>query len=567
MCGLRNRLCLRAVMRPQAPSSASASLPRYIAMSLNRSYSTAINDSLNGARAALDLSVTVIEAVIDFFVNTYRSTFLCFLQLVLQAGVAVLAAAVAEATTVVESAANGIANNIHQTFSAATSAVQSAISAANRVPGINIPTPNLSPPDLSSLQSLTLPTTLQDQLTNLNNQLPTLDELRQIVDNIINTPFSDLKGEINATFASLSTDPNLLPVPSMVNIEFCDKFDTSMIDNLSSDLKRVSETGTMLALCAAISIAGTYCLVQWGLMRGLTAHLSKIANRWNIGTTPEGNLSESALLSMSSEISHPLLCLLSKWLHLRSSPEWLLYYVFCPPALSCLFTGVCGIIVVQLQILDLHRLRSRYWVGKISVEVVAISNVIYTSLNSSITGQSVEYAQTLNSQMDGIQTAVNSGIFGWINTTTTVLNDTIAGAYADIQTAINTAFGGTMLDSPMQNLMQCILGNKVDEIETALTFLQSNLVFDIPRLNSSALLLSQDAIEEVVQAIAEAAVGGSAANPAGLVGNIVEIYEASLKKEQLMYAIFMALWIGVIIMGIGFIIVDECQRICRRHKM
>jgi hypothetical protein len=352
----------------------------------------------------------------------------------------------------------------------------------------------------------------------------------------------------------------------MVNIEFCDKFDTSMIDNLSSDLKRVSETGTMLALCAAISMAGTYCLVQWGLMRGLTAHLSKIANRWNIGTTPEGNLSESALLSMSSEISHPLLCLLSKWLHLRSSPEWLLYYVFCPPALSCLFTGVCGIIVVQLQILDLHRLRSRYW-GKISVEVAAISNVIYTSLNSSITGQSVEYAQTLNSQMDGIQTAVNSGIFGWINTTTTVLNDTIAGAYADIQTAINTAFGGTMLDSPMQNFMQCILGNKVDEIETALTFLQSNLVFDIPRLNSSALLLSQDAIEEVVQAIAEAVVGGSAANPAGLVGNIVEIYEASLKKEQLMYAIFMALWIGVIIMGIGFIIVDECQRICRRHKM
>ncbi|KAJ7804463.1 hypothetical protein B0H14DRAFT_3774498 [Mycena olivaceomarginata] len=508
----------------QAASSASASLPRYIAMSLNRSYSRAINDSLNGARAALDLSVTVIEAVIDFF-------------LVLQAGVAVLAAAVAEVDKlyIAQQLSSNLRQMVLQTtfsrrFSAATSAVQSAISAANRVPGINIPTPNLSPPDLSSLQSLTLPTTLQDQLTNLNNQLPTLDELRQIVDNIINTPFSDLKGEINATFASLSTDPNLLPVPSMVNIEFCDKFDTSMIDNLSSDLKRVSETGTMLALCAAISMAGTYCLVQW-----------------NIGTTPEGNLSESALLSMSSEISHPLLCLLSKWLHLRSSPEWLLYYVF----------WVCGIIVVQLQILDLHRLRSRYW-GKISVEVAAISNVIYTSLNSSITGQSVEYAQTLNSQMDGIQTAVNSGIFGWINTTTTVLNDTIAGAYADIQTAINTAFGGTMLDSPMQNFMQCILGNKVDEIETALTFLQSNLVFDIPRLNSSALLLSQDAIEEVVQAIAEAAVGGSAANPAGL---------ASLKKEQLMYAIFMALWIGVIIMGIGFIIVDECQRICRRHKM
>ena len=80
----------------QAASSASASLPRYIAISLNRSYSTAINDSLNTAQAALDLSITVVEAVIDFFVDTYRSTFLCFLELVVQAGLAVLAAAVAE---------------------------------------------------------------------------------------------------------------------------------------------------------------------------------------------------------------------------------------------------------------------------------------------------------------------------------------------------------------------------------------------------------------------------------------------------------------------------------------
>ncbi|KAJ7934041.1 hypothetical protein B0H13DRAFT_2306067 [Mycena leptocephala] len=37
-----------------------------------------------------------VEAVIDFFVDTYRSTSLCFLQLVVQAGLAVLAAAAAE---------------------------------------------------------------------------------------------------------------------------------------------------------------------------------------------------------------------------------------------------------------------------------------------------------------------------------------------------------------------------------------------------------------------------------------------------------------------------------------
>lgn len=38
---------------------------------------------------------TLVKSV-DFFVDTYRSTFLCFLELVIQAGLAVLAFAAAE---------------------------------------------------------------------------------------------------------------------------------------------------------------------------------------------------------------------------------------------------------------------------------------------------------------------------------------------------------------------------------------------------------------------------------------------------------------------------------------
>ncbi|KAJ7937674.1 hypothetical protein B0H13DRAFT_1852310 [Mycena leptocephala] len=191
-----------------------------------------------------------LSAVINFFVDTYRSTFLCFLELVVQAGLAVLAAAVAEisnervkATTFVEPTANSVANAIQQSFSPAISGIQSAISAANKVPGINIPTPTLSPPDMSSLKSLTLPTTFEDQLNNLTSQLPTLNELRQIVDNIINTPFSDLKADINTTFASLSTDPSIFPIPDPASLTFCDRLDTSMIDDLSLDLKKFATCG------------------------------------------------------------------------------------------------------------------------------------------------------------------------------------------------------------------------------------------------------------------------------------------------------------------------------------
>ncbi|KAJ7934056.1 hypothetical protein B0H13DRAFT_1855527 [Mycena leptocephala] len=99
----------------QAAFSASASFPR--------GYSIAVNDSPQAAQGALDFSLTVLEAIVNFFVDTYRSTFLCFLELVIQAGLAVLASAAAE-----------------QSFSAARSGIQSGISAANKIPGINIPT-------------------------------------------------------------------------------------------------------------------------------------------------------------------------------------------------------------------------------------------------------------------------------------------------------------------------------------------------------------------------------------------------------------------------------------------
>ncbi|KAJ7480381.1 hypothetical protein B0H11DRAFT_2420578 [Mycena galericulata] len=258
--------------------------------------STALSVSPSRLRAALDDSLTVVEAIIDFFVDTYRSTFLCFLQLVVQAGLAVLGAATAEATTFVESAANTIANSIDQSFSAAMSGIQSAISAANIIPGINIPAPSLTPPDLSSLQNLQLPSTFQDQLNNLSS--PKLVELRQIVDNIIDAPFSALRDEIHGTFASLVTDPSIFPIPGPVNLTFCDQFDTSTIDGLAHEIKVLAMWCTVVMILATVGMIGINC--GWQIYRNhqLTERLKRIQRNLQIDAVPM----DAQLLSMHSEI-------------------------------------------------------------------------------------------------------------------------------------------------------------------------------------------------------------------------------------------------------------------------
>lgn len=53
--------------------------------------------------------------------------------------------------------------------------------------------------DNSALNNVTIPTTLQDNLVQLNDSLPTLAELRDKVNSIIEIPFESLKTQVNSS--------------------------------------------------------------------------------------------------------------------------------------------------------------------------------------------------------------------------------------------------------------------------------------------------------------------------------------------------------------------------------
>jgi hypothetical protein len=81
---------LSGCLAAQRAASSAASLPRFMAVATNEQISDAINASMRGAREALVLSLTVMEAIINFIVDTYRSTFLCFLELAVRGGLSLI---------------------------------------------------------------------------------------------------------------------------------------------------------------------------------------------------------------------------------------------------------------------------------------------------------------------------------------------------------------------------------------------------------------------------------------------------------------------------------------------
>lgn len=71
-------------------------MPRYLAQATNEQYAAAVNASMRAAGASLIFTLTVMQGIINFLIDLYRSTFLCFLELLIRGGLSVMISAVEE---------------------------------------------------------------------------------------------------------------------------------------------------------------------------------------------------------------------------------------------------------------------------------------------------------------------------------------------------------------------------------------------------------------------------------------------------------------------------------------
>ncbi|KAF5322159.1 hypothetical protein D9619_001455 [Psilocybe cf. subviscida] len=555
-------------------ATSTASMPRYMALAANQQYADAVNASLNAFRGALVLALTVMEAVINFIIDLYRSTFLCFLELVVRGGLAILLGAVQEINAVVGTVASALRTSIQSDIAGANKVIQTAIDAVNKINPFNdITAPQISVPSLDALQNVTLPQSFTDAITNLNNSIPSVADIKGKIEAVIDTPFELLKKDINDTFASITFTPDGLPVPEVNRLSFCGDMDTSVIDDIGKDFIKAAKIGVVIIILLALALVGLNCLFTWYKWRCMKNHLEYTRQAWMTDPTmvhnqaaasksPAITLSDHNLMLLNANSEHPLITRILNQISARfrltpsqhTNAQWFLSYIFHPPALACFLIGFIGLLSVQIQLAALGPLVAKYEDRAASASS-DFSTTIATSISQSMYNQSAVYATEVNGQVDVIQNTINNGMFGWVNGTTTTLNATINEFYTDIQDAVTTVFGGTILDGPAQEFIRCFIGGKVDAIENALTFLHDNLIVNIPRVNETALVISPESINEASQPIAAAALGGGSGDGEnqGLVARLVQSYAASLKKERIMFAIFIALWGVVVLMGFGVV--------------
>jgi hypothetical protein len=490
-------------------------------------------------------------------------------------------------STFVTNTFDSIRTSIQSDVASVNSAIKTAVDGINKINPFNpITVPQFSIPSLSSLQNVSIPTDFESTLIKLNSSLPSIADIKnqlavmcvsfvtffELVLNSysIDTPFEEVKKEINDTFLGISFNSSLLAVPDRNTLAFCGNVDTSVVDNLAHDIVNITKIGIILiAILILLMLLGN-CLLEWYKWRCLQQHLEYTRQAWTSDptiyqsgptkNTPTVHMTNHNLLTLQGLSAHPLFMRIANRLAvlLRLSPsqhvnlQWFFHYVFHPPALACFLIGSIGLASVQLQMLAISPLEAKY-AAQTASSVSGYSNAIATSINNSMYNQSSFYANQVNGHVDVIQSTINNGVFGWVNSTTTTLNSTLVNFYSEVQGLVNTVFGGTILENPMQDFVKCIIGSKVTALEGALTFLHDNLQVNLPRMNESVLVLSQTSVDEATQPIALAAVGSGTNNHTGVVGRIVNAYVQSLQKERIMFLIFMGLWFLVVLVALAII--------------
>lgn len=116
---------------------------------------------------------------------------------------------------------NEVRTGVQGAVSGVDSLLDSVVEGINHLPGVNIKPPTITPPNLDFFQNVELPDGFINSLISLNSSLPTLDELREKMNDIIALPFEAVRSEINGTLKNATVDRDLLPVPAKETMAFC----------------------------------------------------------------------------------------------------------------------------------------------------------------------------------------------------------------------------------------------------------------------------------------------------------------------------------------------------------
>jgi hypothetical protein len=464
-------------------------------------------------------------------------------------------------------AANAVINTANAFINSIPQACLPIVGCTPRPSPISTITPPTLGFDVNQIRNFNIPDTFQQQVIALNSSLPTLDQLRGRLDQLIAVPFDLARSQMNTTFTQVSSRIGnvTLPVPPVRSVEFCSGMDMSFIDTLAHDLVRIANICIGVLVACAVLVVLWNCLLIWAQWRKLSQATQIVRATWaqtdarttnEKGMTRTAQITPASLMTLNVQMQHPfawrILNRFSLAPRTRDRLAWFLAFILHPSAMTCLLIGLSGILIICIQLIAVRPIQRRV-AAKTDELAAYVTRSIGGSINAALAGDSQRYAGSMNSVLGGIQTTLDTELFVWIDTAAGGLNATVVAYYAEIQSGVTTAFGKSLFAAAANQFLDCVLGNKINSVQAAVAFLKTHLRVAIPTVPDDVLLLSPELLSEVSKPVADAAIGG---DDGGLFGTLLNRYLDALRAELIMFGVILGIWALIVLVGLVIVLWD-----------
>ncbi|KAL4891898.1 plasma membrane fusion protein prm1 [Aspergillus ambiguus] len=473
--GSAKREALSACTSVESMGSAMVSMPHYLSQGVNEMTAAGVEKAVSGLKTMLLLTITGVEELILFFIKVMYQTYLCLFTMVVRGSVHLALGVVEDAADFLNSTVKSIGQDIHKSVDSFESSLNNFIDDINGIASALLgKIPKLDIGDkLDELDSLSLPSSIDSTIDKVNNSIPTFDEVDKYVTDILRTPFEEVKRLVNESMGNYTFDRSTLPVPAKEQLTFCDGNDgiNSFFDKVANIMTTARTIFIAVLIIAAVLVCvpvGWQEIRRWRTMKERSQLVHKDAHDpMDVVYIISRPYTAEAGVKAASRFSNSRRQILVRWV---------VAYATSPPALFVLCLALAGLFACLCQYLLLKAVEKT--VPELTSEVGQFADKVVDKLQDT----SVKWANDANGVIGDMNSDLNKDIFGWVNTSTTAVNDTLDAFVEKTTGVLNDTFGDTVLNEPVQEVYNCLIGLKVEAVQKALTWVHDHAHVDFPLL-------------------------------------------------------------------------------------
>lgn len=543
------REALSACTSVESMGSSMASMPHYLSRGVNEMTASGVEHAVSALHTMLSLTVTGVEELVIFIIKVMFQTYLCLLTLAVRGSVDVAVGVIKDAGDFLNSTVKSIGQDINKvvnTFEEGLNDFLDGLNTAASLFGGSVPPLDLDG-KIEELENLHLPSSIDKSLDKLNDSMPTFDQVNNFTQNVLRMPFEEVKKLMNESLGPYKFDRSVLPVPAKKQLTFC--ADNDGIDKFFTGVSDIASTAQKIFI-AVILIAATLVCVpvawqeirRWQTMKERSQLVRKEAHDpMDVVYIVSRPYSAAAGIKSASRFSNSRRQILVRWA---------IAYATSLPALFVLCLGIAGLFACLCQFLLLRSVQKV--VPELTTQVSAFAHKVVDSLQDA----SVEWATDANGAIRDMSADLNHNVFGWANTSTTALNDTL-NTFVDKTTGVlNYTFGGTLLYNPLMDVFECLIGLKVEGIQKGLTWVHEHAHIDFPLLPNDTFSrgaeesISKDNPSASDSFLADA--GDTTSNKiTEVVARVVHKIEEGIKTEALISTVVVGVWVFIALIGVS----------------